>query len=1004
MPTPSEYAGLGGTPLPTQPAATPDGTSQPALPSYCADLESLFQQSPELRASFNCTLQTETTQLVDECDALVAATVDKIRADLDACIQPCLDTYEQCNMCVKGAMQRDADLIQTVDAKCQQKISDQLLFIWHDLVAAMNKIGIPPLTVDEINTVMSGGDLPLPLPPVADVPVDYSPTPVTDGTTQIPTVTPIYTGPITSLEGTPITTSAPVTTTPTEPIPTTDGTTPTAPYVGSGPVTGTTQYPVPTTLEQAGLTPPKLPTTEPTAPVEQASIYVLCANSPGVPVQQYVTSASQIPEWIRLGYSVLAGPFPNSSDGGQAASQWINSNPGIVTACVLGTNPPGPTSPAPPLPPTPTCQQCQAGYTWGTDANGNPVCKPSCQCPVCPSAPQPPTTQPPAGPSQPPTETAASPPGLCGPGDRGLIETWVQQAATSIPTEGDYQCKDGIGSFLLDFIKSANPFSSSPGAQNFWEHFGNTMECFGNWTYLNFIKNDWPTGNCDIRKASAHYIANLVPAILDKLFGIIPPQVKQSFEQRGNYLCQYKTPSTDDVNTAWVHGVLTNEEWEFGVKINGDCVDWQRKLIESSYATITWQDAFRLKRLGKIGGNEFVKWLQRNGVNTDKDQDTFEKAYDQYPALGDLIRMMVRDVADENAVLENGFDNEFNDKFTGQLKQWADAQGVTEDIAKMYWRAHWQLPSPGQLYEMLHRLRETDRDKDDPYKDIVVTADDVESTLKQNDMAPAWVKPLMAISFQPLSRVDVRRGYEVGALDRDGVFRAYLDRGYNEQNAKVLTDFTVLTSAPVQAKTAGAMSLSELASAFNDRIISDQEYNTGIKYVVGSDARAASIYENQLFKREIKERKAIVTANRRRFMTGEFTQAKAVEELIGFGIDLDSATAIVTLWKHELAAKYKGPTVAMLCDWWQRGMITLDDYLQRVKNIGYSQDDAMRIVTVCGMKKNEQLAKEYAAAQKKQQTADEKRRKAIEKAMQDAMPCRPTKPKCPQPGTNGKSA
>jgi hypothetical protein len=128
-----------------------------------------------------------------------------------------------------------------------------------------------------------------------------------------------------------------------------------------------------------------------------------------------------------------------------------------------------------------------------------------------------------------------------------------------------------------------------------------------------------------------------------------------------------------------------------------------------------------------------------------------------------------------------------------------------------------------------------------------------------------------------------------------------------------------------------------------------------------------------------------------------------VQELVGFGIDLNNANSIIQLWKQELAAKYKAPTVSMLCEWWTRGLITLPDYLQRVRNIGYSQEDAMRIVQVCGMKQNDRLKKEFEKAQKDSQTRAEKQRKALEKAAMDAMPCRPTKPKCPMPGMNGSA-
>src|SRR4029077_17440656 len=113
---------------------------------------------------------------------------NKVQTDLNDCLEPCRLSYEQCNACIRGVIAREMEIVNTVDQSCRQKIEDALMFVWHDLVGAMNKIGVPPLTDSDIQTILAGGDLPQPIPNTADVPVDYQ-TPVT--------VTPIYTGPIT---------------------------------------------------------------------------------------------------------------------------------------------------------------------------------------------------------------------------------------------------------------------------------------------------------------------------------------------------------------------------------------------------------------------------------------------------------------------------------------------------------------------------------------------------------------------------------------------------------------------------------------------------------------------------------------------------------------------------------------------------------------------------------------------------------------------------------------
>src|SRR4029077_3148155 len=137
-------------------AASTDATQQ--LPSYCPELEPLFTQSPDLRAAFQCTVKSETTTLVNECDLLATALANKVQTDLNDCLEPCRLSYEQCNACIRGVIAREMEIVNTVDQSCRQKIEDALMFVWHDLVGAMNKIGVPPLTDSDIQTILAGGD------------------------------------------------------------------------------------------------------------------------------------------------------------------------------------------------------------------------------------------------------------------------------------------------------------------------------------------------------------------------------------------------------------------------------------------------------------------------------------------------------------------------------------------------------------------------------------------------------------------------------------------------------------------------------------------------------------------------------------------------------------------------------------------------------------------------------------------------------------------------------
>lgn len=143
------------------------------------------------------------------------------------------------------------------------------------------------------------------------------------------------------------------------------------------------------------------------------------------------------------------------------------------------------------------------------------------------------------------------------------------------------------------------------------------------------------------------------------------------------------------------------------------------------------------------------------------------------PALPDIIRMAIREAFDKEAVKRF----HLMDHYPDLLTDWAAKQGLSKEWAENYWKAHWTLPSMGQGFEMLWRTDFSDADLD--------------LLMRVADINPYFRPFLKEIAYHPLTRVDTRRMYGLGVLDRAGVKRAYLDLGYNELNAERMTEFTV---------------------------------------------------------------------------------------------------------------------------------------------------------------------------------------------------------------------
>jgi len=178
------------------------------------------------------------------------------------------------------------------------------------------------------------------------------------------------------------------------------------------------------------------------------------------------------------------------------------------------------------------------------------------------------------------------------------------------------------------------------------------------------------------------------------------------------------------------------------------------------------------------------------------------------PGPSDLIHMAVHEVFNPSLRETLNLDAEFPDAFL----PWALKLGYSEDWARNFWADHWALPSPSQGYEMLHR-DEIDMPR-------------LESLLKALDYAPVWRQPLINIAYNPITRVDLRRLYKSGIITEEVVFKGYKAQGYNDENARYLTDYTKKYYSPEDASQLDDMAdlaVSTFRTAYRRHVITRDE-------------------------------------------------------------------------------------------------------------------------------------------------------------------------------------
>lgn len=412
---------------------------------------------------------------------------------------------------------------------------------------------------------------------------------------------------------------------------------------------------------------------------------------------------------------------------------------------------------------------------------------------------------------------------------------------------------------------------------------------------------------------------------------------------------------------------------------------------------------------GVYSGEQVDNRLRANGIRDASDIAAIKATLSPIPGPSDLVRFALREVWDSRVVERFGYDNEFPNQF----QYWMEKQGFKTSEpgftfngetfdplswAKAYWRAHWQSLSAGQAYTGLHRARGNPNDPatwripgQRPF-----TIEDVRTILKINDY-PAPLRDLLAnLSYNVLTRVDIRRLQETAQITVPEAVEYYKDRGYVDRDASLLANFT----ANAARRKRNQQQLARIEKVLQ------KGYRLG---VIGKDKYATSLYQSNppvgvdpLVYNQLPEAQQIAIALQDDYVTNNI--ALTDEELAGT-ITIESLKAIrasylswkineqqtadylrrigileqrvldyVNRWTIQRITKGRTASVSQVIKWYTEGIIPKAEAAERIRLMGYGQNDAIamlaqadRSIALAIAKANEKIAstqKQKAAAAK----------------------------------------
>lgn len=346
----------------------------------------------------------------------------------------------------------------------------------------------------------------------------------------------------------------------------------------------------------------------------------------------------------------------------------------------------------------------------------------------------------------------------------------------------------------------------------------------------------------------------------------------------------------DMIEMMWKANLPPTEQIEILEKL-GFPGKYHAPLIQGSENQLTPDNVAELLNRGEISDTEANEHLRKNRLGGDN-IGKLKKLFKPIPPVQDMVRFAVREAFSPRIVQKFGLDDDFPQEFAAN----AAKLGLTEQWARAYWRAHWELPSLTMGFQMFHRE--------------IISREELLTLMQTQDVMPFWRDKLMALSHNPYTRVDVRRMHKEGVLSEEDVFKAYLDLGYNSERAEKLTEFVL----KLNAKENKEASKSDILSAFKKGVILETEAKQMLKDIGYGINASELLILRENFDVEKKRRDAATRWIRKVYVAGRMDQSEAMIRLSEVDIVGGQANSLIADWDMEKKELHIDVTFAQLVD------------------------------------------------------------------------------------------
>jgi len=314
--------------------------------------------------------------------------------------------------------------------------------------------------------------------------------------------------------------------------------------------------------------------------------------------------------------------------------------------------------------------------------------------------------------------------------------------------------------------------------------------------------------------------------------------------------------------------------------------------------------------------DEIVSTLVGNGYDLTSAEKLLHISYFR-PGPADLVNWQAKEVFEPDAIARYGLADEFG---AIDLTAFRKA-GIDDQQALNYWMAHWQHPGWATVQTLLHRE--------------LLSADDVWEWFRTVEIPPYWRDKMMAASYHPLTRVDVRRMHKLEVLSDEQLLKAYKDVGYNEYNASLMVDWTKKYNMMDPDDPDRELTRAQLERGYRLGLLSQSQLNEALLamgYDSDQQAFIAASIDEQGRTDEAQDWLSLLKAQT---SSGLITVEEAKNKLASLGFSSASVEHYGELYAAYREQPYKIPSKTDVKSFVQAEMITADQGADFMRDLGY---------------------------------------------------------------------